>query len=73
MIARDIAIECGGVAVNSGDLVFGDVDGVVIIPQAIAAKVIEAALTKVTSENKTREELENGLLLGEVYAKYGVL
>jgi 4-hydroxy-4-methyl-2-oxoglutarate aldolase len=73
MIARDIAIECGGVAVNSGDLVFGDVDGVVIIPQAIAAKVIEAALKKVTSENKTREELENGLLLGEVYAKYGVL
>ncbi|MCX5577962.1 RraA family protein [Kaistia terrae] len=73
MIARDIAIECGGVAVTSGDLVFGDVDGVVIIPQAIAAKVIEAALKKVTSENKTREELENGLLLGEVYAKYGVL
>jgi 4-hydroxy-4-methyl-2-oxoglutarate aldolase len=46
---------------------------VVVIPQEIAAKVIAAALTKVTSENKTREELENGLLLGEVYAKYGVL
>lgn len=73
MIARDVTIECGGVTVRSGDIVFGDVDGVVIIPQAIAAQVIEAALRKVNSENKTREELENGLLLGEVYAKYGVL
>ena len=73
MIARDVTIECGGVTVRSGDIVFGDVDGVVIIPQAIAAQVIEAALRKVNSENKTREELDNGLLLGEVYAKYGVL
>ncbi|WEK50089.1 MAG: RraA family protein [Candidatus Kaistia colombiensis] len=73
MIARDVTIECGGVTVRSGDIVFGDVDGVVVIPQDIAGKVIDAALKKVTSENKTREELENGLLLGEVYAKYGVL
>ena len=73
MVSRDVTIECAGVTVRSGDIVFGDVDGVVVIPQDIAAKVIAAALTKVTSENKTREELENGLLLGEVYAKYGVL
>jgi len=73
MVARDVTIECGGVTVRSGDVVFGDVDGVVIIPREIAAEVIEAALRKVTSENNTRDELENGLLLGEVYAKYGVL
>ncbi len=73
MMARDLPIECAGVSVASGDLIFGDVDGVVVVPQKIAPQVIEAALKKVTSENKTREELENGLLLGEVYAKYGVL
>ena len=73
MVSRDVTIECAGVTVRSGDIVFGDVDGVVVIPQDLAAKVVAAALTKVTSENKTREELENGLLLGEVYAKYGVL
>lgn len=73
MILRDTNIECGGVKVSTNDLVFGDVDGVVIIPQAIASQVIEEALKKVTSENKTREELDKGLLLGEVYAKYGVL
>ena len=73
MMDRDVPISCGGVAVSSGDLIFGDVDGVVVIPQAIAPKVIEAALSKVKSENVTRDELNRGLLLGEVYRKYGVL
>jgi 4-hydroxy-4-methyl-2-oxoglutarate aldolase len=73
MILRDTPIECAGVKVETNDLIFGDVDGVVVIPQKIAAQVIEAALKKVTSENHTREELEKGMLLGEVYAKYGVL
>lgn len=73
MMARDLPIQCGGVGVASGDLVFGDVDGVVIVPRKIAADVVKVALTKVNSENKTRQELENGLLLADVYAKYGVL
>jgi 4-hydroxy-4-methyl-2-oxoglutarate aldolase len=73
MMARDVPISCGGVSVASGDLIFGDVDGVVVIPQGIAAQVIEAAIAKVKSENITRDELNRGLLLGEVYRKYGVL
>jgi regulator of RNase E activity RraA len=73
MMARDVPVSCGGVAVSSGDLIFGDVDGVVVIPQAIAPKVIEAAIAKVKSENITRDELNRGLLLGDVYRKYGVL
>jgi regulator of RNase E activity RraA len=39
-------VECAGVAVASGDLVFGDVDGVVVIPQAREHEVIERALAK---------------------------
>jgi regulator of RNase E activity RraA len=73
MMARDVAIACGGVPVSSGDLIFGDVDGVVVIPQTIAARVVEAALVKIKSENVTRAELERGMLLGDVYRKYGVL
>ena len=73
MIERDVSIECAGVAVNSGDLVFGDVDGVVVIPADIVTQIIEAALVKIESENKTRDELKRGLLLAEVYDKYGVL
>jgi len=73
MMAMDIPVSCAGAPVRSGDLIFGDVDGVVVIPADMADRVIEAALSKLESENKTRTELLNGALLGEVYAKYGVL
>jgi regulator of RNase E activity RraA len=39
---RDIAVECGGVAVRSGDIVFGDADGVVVIPRAETAVIAQA-------------------------------
>lgn len=73
MMAMDIPVSCAGAPVRSGDLVFGDVDGVVVIPAEVADQVIEAALSKLESENKTRDELLNGVLLGEVFEKYGVL
>ena len=73
MVERDGPVTCGGVAINAGDLVFGDIDGVVVIPHALAADVIAAALEKINSESRTRHELEQGLKLGEVYARYGVL
>lgn len=69
----DRPTECGGVQVCSGDIVFGDVDGIVVVPQEIEEKVIEEALKKVDGENRTRSELLAGRLLAEVYAKYGVL
>lgn len=73
MMAMDVPIMCGGVKIASGDLVFGDVDGVVVIPQAIAAEVIAAALAKVEGEDTTRRAIEEGHLLGEVFEKYGIL
>ena len=73
MVAIDVPIECGGVRVEPGDIVFGDVDGVVVLPAAIADNAIARALAKVTAENRTRDELLAGRMLSEVYAKYGVL
>lgn len=73
MVAIDVPTECGGVPVAPGDLVFGDVDGVVIIPAVIAEQAIELALTKVTAENRTRDALLSGDLLGDVYRRHGVL
>lgn len=69
----DVPAEVGGVRTCRGDLVFGDVDGVVVIPNDIAEKVVELALEKVEAENVTRKELQNGLALKDVYEKYGVL
>lgn len=73
VVAYNVPIECGGVKVNPGDIVFGDADGVVVIPQAMETQVIEAALEKVRGENRTREALREGATLREVYDKYGIL
>ena len=69
----DVTIQCGGVEVKSGDLVFGDYDGIVVIPNSVEDEVLQRAFEKATSENHTRDELLQGRLLGEVYEKYGVL
>jgi regulator of RNase E activity RraA len=73
MMERDTPVECAGVRVRSGDIVFADVDGVVVIPQERTAEVLARAREKLSGESHTRAELEQGRLLGEVYKKYGVL
>ena len=69
----DVPIECGGVRVAPGDLVFGDADGVIVVPQAIEADALDRALAKVMGENRTREELERGAKLADVFARHGIL
>ena len=73
MVAYNVPIECGGVRVNPGDIVFGDADGVVVIPQTVERDVIAAAFAKVAGEDRTRDELRTGATLREVYDKYGIL
>ena len=73
VVAYNVPIQCGGVKVNPGDIVFGDADGVVVIPQAVETAVITAALEKVSGENRTRDALRAGATLREVYDKYGIL
>lgn len=69
----DCPIVCDGVPVSSGDLVFADVDGCVVIPAACAEEAFKRALDKVHGENKVREELQKGTLLKDAYAKYKIL
>jgi 4-hydroxy-4-methyl-2-oxoglutarate aldolase len=73
VMALDVAIEVAGIPVASGDLVFGDADGVVIVPKAIEAQVIGCAFDKLKGEKDTLRELEAGASLGAVFDKYGVL
>jgi 4-hydroxy-4-methyl-2-oxoglutarate aldolase len=68
-----VPVEIHGVHVAPGDLVIGDVDGVVVIPRAIEAEVIEAALVKASAENTVRAAIENGMSATEAFAKHGVL
>ena len=66
-------VKCGDVTVYPGDIIFGDLDGVIVLPQKKAQQVIAWTLNKVHSENKTREALLQGYSLRDVYDQYGVL
>lgn len=74
MVAEiDVPIHCAGVAVAPGDLIVGDVDGLVVVPRAVEAQALARAFEKVSSEDRTREELAAGAKLKDVFAKYRVL
>ena len=73
MVEMDTPIECGGVHVRTGDMIFGDVDGLVVIPAKVADEVVTRARRKIMGENRTRGELRAGARLGDVFAKHGIL
>lgn len=66
-------IEIGGVWVEPGDLIFGDLDGVVVIPKKAEAEVIEKALEKARTENVVRKAVEAGMSSTAALKKYRVL
>lgn len=61
-----------GVTVNPGDIVFGDVDGVVVIPREHERNVVDLALEKVRGEDKVREAIEAGMSAKEAFQKFGI-
>jgi 4-hydroxy-4-methyl-2-oxoglutarate aldolase len=66
-------VEVAGVVVRPGDVVFAEIDGVVIIPQDVAEVTLSRAFEKVAKEDGAREDLRKGHLLSEVWSKYRVL
>ncbi len=66
-------VEIGGVLVEPGDLIFGDIDGVLVIPRAIERRMIELAVEKVAGEKRVRSEIESGSTSTTVFDRYGIL
>jgi 4-hydroxy-4-methyl-2-oxoglutarate aldolase len=68
-----VPIEVDGVAVRPGDLVVGDLDGVLVIPAELENEVLERALEKAVAENAVRKAIEAGMSSTEAFRTYGVL
>jgi regulator of RNase E activity RraA len=66
-------IEIEGVVIQPGDLLFGDVDGVVIVPRELEAEVITRALEKARGEKSVRKAIEGGMTSTAAFEKYGIL
>lgn len=68
-----IPIEVGGVKINPGDIVMGDIDGVLVVPRELEHEVIILAYEKATGEKKVGNEIRAGMSATEAFRKYGIM
>jgi 4-hydroxy-4-methyl-2-oxoglutarate aldolase len=68
--ATQLPVTIGVVEVTPGDWVVGDEDGVVVVPQAVAADVLAEAEEKVATESAIREAVREGVTPLEAYERY---
>jgi len=66
-------IEIGGVRVPPGSLIFGDLDGVVVVPREAEEETIVRAIEKVRGENLVAKALREGMSSVEAYKTYGIM
>ena len=68
-----VPLEIGVVRVNPGDIVFGDRDGVCVIPREAEEEAFRRALEKVRGEQLVRQALENGESASDAFARFGIM
>ncbi|MFQ5794816.1 MAG: RraA family protein [Candidatus Bipolaricaulia bacterium] len=66
-------IEIAGTRVNPGDIVFGDIDGVCVMPREAEEEIFARALEKVRGEKTVKRALESGMSAKEAFEKYGMM
>jgi len=67
------SITMGAVRIEPGDLIFGDLDGVCVIPRAIEQDVIAQALEKVRGEKTVLKALQEGMMVQDAWARFGIM
>lgn len=65
--ALDVPVQVGGLTVRTGDLVVGDADGVVVLPQEVTDRVLDAADERVAKEADILRRLKAGESSLDIY------
>ena len=68
-----VPLDFGQARIMPGDILFGDRDGVCVIPQAAETEVFERALEKARGEHTVRKAIEGGMSAVMAFEKYGIL
>ena len=68
-----VPIEMDGVTIEPGDIIFGDIDGVCVVPQRAEQQVFTAALEKARGEQLVRKALEAGMSTVDAFEKFGIM
>jgi 4-hydroxy-4-methyl-2-oxoglutarate aldolase len=68
-----VAVEINGVRIAPGDLVFGDLDGVLVVPRQAEAEAVRRALEKAGTESQVRLAIARGMSTAEAFKTFGVM
>jgi regulator of RNase E activity RraA len=68
-----IGIRIGGVRIECGDIIYGDIDGVCVVPRAAVDEVFNAALEKARGEKRVRGAIIDGMPAQAAWDKFGIM
>jgi regulator of RNase E activity RraA len=68
-----IPVEIGSVRIRPGDILFGDIDGVLLVPAESETEVFTLALEKARGEKLVRKAIEDGSSAVDAFKKYGIM
>lgn len=68
-----VKLTIGEIQVQPGDVIFGDIDGVCVVPNTSIEAVFSAALEKARGEKTVRDAMANGMSAVEAFAKYKIM
>ncbi len=68
-----VPIEIGHARIEPGDILFGDIDGVCVIPAKVETEVFTMALEKARGEKQVKKDLERGVSAVEAFARHGIM
>jgi regulator of RNase E activity RraA len=68
-----VPIEIGAARIRPGDILFGDIDGILVVPAEAESEVFRRALEKARGEKTVKRDLESGLSATEAFALHGIM
>jgi regulator of RNase E activity RraA len=66
-------IEMHGVRINPGDIIFGDIDGVCVVPRQAEEEIIVKAVEKARGEKTVQKAIEAGMGAAEAFRTFGIM
>ena len=68
-----IPINIGSVTISPGDIVFGDIDSVCIVPQLAEEEIFAKAFEKARGEKTVKKAIEGGMTAAQAFETYGIM
>ncbi|RKN77923.1 RraA family protein [Ulvibacterium marinum] len=68
-----VPIEIGGIRIRPGDMVYGDLDGVLIVPKEAVDEAFTGAIEKARGEQLVKKALQDGMSTVDAFNKFGIM